>query len=145
MTILSQICPECGAQTPPDLSCRDMLAAILGWEGADPELFILHFFTVACFNLQHPAQFTDEALAGLITGFRKVMDGIAPVSSVRRQAARAFEGKRRVLKPEADRDPVRAEWEFTIKDVYAGGRSTGAAPRVRHWAEVIRSRLPLKK
>ena len=124
-----------------DFSCRDTLAAILGWEHADPELSRLHFFTVACFNLQHPAPFTGEALAGLKTGFREVMDGAAPVSSIRRKAARAFEGKRRVLKPEADRHPVRAEWECTIKDVYAGGRSAGAAQRVRRWAEVIRSRM----
>jgi hypothetical protein len=118
-----------------------MLAVILGWEGADPELFHLHFFTVACFNFQHPAQFTDEALAGLKAGIREVMDGAAPVSSIRRRAARAFEGKRRVLKPEADRHPVRAEWEYTIKDVYAAGRPAGAAQRVRHWAELIQKRL----
>ncbi len=142
MENLPSVCPECGAQTTPDFSCRDTLAAILGWEGADPELSGLHFFTVAGFNLQHPAQFTDEALAGLKTGFREVMEGAASASSIRRQAARAFEGKRRVLKPEADCHPVRAEWEFTIKDVYAGGRSAGAAQRVRRWAEIIRCRLP---
>ena len=141
MTNLPSTCPECGAQTPPGLSCRDILAVILGWEGADSELFRLHFFTVACFNLQHPAQFTDEALAGLKTGFREVVDGAASVSLIRRQAGHAFEGKRRVLKPEADRHPIRAEWEYTVADVYARGRSAGAARRIRHWAGAVRSQL----
>lgn len=53
--------------------------------------------------------------------------------------AHGIDGSGRMLTAEADRHPVRAEWEYTIADIYEGGRSTGAAQRVRHWAEVVRS------
>jgi hypothetical protein len=131
MTDFYSTCPECGAVPPEGLSCRDMLGRILGWEGADLELFNLHFFTVACFNLQHPAQFTDEALAGLKTGFREVADGEKTVFELRKGMGRSFEGSRQVLRPESVRRPVRRGWEYTIADVYDGGRPAGAVQRIR--------------
>ncbi len=38
-------CPECGAVSLVGLSCLEMLTYILGWEGADPGLPSLLFFT----------------------------------------------------------------------------------------------------
>ena len=59
------VCPECGAPATDGLTCWAQLGAILAWEWGDPALQAQHFLTVACYNLQHPAQFTGEALAGL--------------------------------------------------------------------------------
>jgi len=123
------------------MTCQEQLAAILGWEYDDRDLFNEHFFTVASFNLQHPAQFTDEALSALRSGFIEAFDGTTPFKTLRRRTAARFEGKRRVLKDEADRCPVLRQWKETIADVYDLGRPQGAAERVIRWAAAIRSEL----
>lgn len=122
-------------------SCWEQLGAILAWEWQDPALAAVHFLTVASYNLQHPAQFTDEALAGLRAAFIEHLDqGIAMVE-VRRRVSSVTEGKTRVLKPEADRRPVLRQWPMTIADVYLPDQPHGAADRVRAWAAAIRQAL----
>ena len=56
----------------------------------------MHFLTVACYNLQHPAWFTDEAIAGLRQGFIDHLDRGVPVAELRRRASAAVEGSKRV-------------------------------------------------
>ena len=111
---------------------------ILAWEWQDPELLAVHFLTVASYNLQHPAQFTDEALAGLRAAFIEHLDYGIAVAEVRRRVSSVTEGKTRVRKPEADRHPVLRPWPMTIADVYRPDQPQGAADRVRAWAAVIR-------
>jgi hypothetical protein len=138
---LERHCLECGAPRVNGMTCQEQLAAILGWENQDRDLFNEHFFTVASFNLQHPAQFTDVALDALRSGFIEVFDGTTPFETLRRRTAARFEGKRRVLKDEADRLPSLRQWKMTIADVYDHDRPQGAAERVRSWAAAIRSEL----
>ncbi len=57
-----ETCPECGARSVNGMNCWEQLGLLLAWEYDDPELQAEHFLTVAAYNLQHPAQFTDEAL-----------------------------------------------------------------------------------
>lgn len=122
-------------------SCWEQLGAILAWEWQDPALAAVHFLTVASYNLQHPAQFTDAAIAGLRAAFIEHLDqGIAMVE-VRRRVSSVTEGKTRVLKPEADRRPVLRPWPMTIADVYLPDQPQGAADRVRAWAAAIRQAL----
>jgi hypothetical protein len=123
------------------MTCQGQLAAILGWEYEDRDLFNEHFFTVASFNLQHPAQFTDEALSALRSTFIEAFDGTTPFETLRRRSAAMFDGKQRVLKDEADRRPGLRRWKVTIADVYNHGRPQGASGRVRKWAAAIRSEL----
>ena len=52
-------CPECGGPRVNGLTCWEQLGMIGVWEFQDPELMAEHFLTVASYNLQHPAQFTD--------------------------------------------------------------------------------------
>ncbi|HEY0736847.1 MAG TPA: DUF5946 family protein [Herpetosiphonaceae bacterium] len=52
--------PECGGSTVDGLTCWEQLGALIAWEYDDPELAAEHFLTVAAYNLQHPAQFTDD-------------------------------------------------------------------------------------
>lgn len=134
-------CPECGAPQGAGLACWEQLGAIIAWEAQDPELRAEHFLTVAAYNLQHPAQFTDEALAGLRTALIDRLDKGVAVEVLRRRAAAAFEGKKRVLKKETERRPVLRSWPMTIADVYRPDQPEGAAQRVRRWAAVIRSEL----
>jgi uncharacterized protein DUF5946 len=137
----AQTCAECGASFVDGLTCHEQFGAILAWEVHDPELLAEHFLTVASYNLQHPAQFTDEALAGLRAALIDRLDHGVAVEELRRRAARIFDGPRRVLKREAGRLPVLHRWPLTIADVYIPDRPQGAAERVRRWAAAIRGEL----
>lgn len=134
-------CPECGAPTVEGMTCWEQLGALIAWEWQDPELRAEHFLTIASYNLQHPAQFTDEALAELRAAFIERLDQGVPVEKIHRRMAHNFEGKRRVLKDEAARQVTLRRWSMTIADVYLPGRPEGAAERVRRWAAAIRSEL----
>jgi Family of unknown function (DUF5946) len=134
-------CPECGAPVVNGLTCWEQLGMILAWEADDPELRAEHFLIVASYNLQHPAQFTDDALANLRAGLVERLEKGVAVEELRRRASRRFEGKTRVLKPAAERHPILRQWSTTIADVYLPDRPEGAADRVRGWAAAIRREL----
>ena len=137
-------CPECGAPPAAGLTCWEQLGAILAWEWHDPELSAQHFLTVASYNLQHPAQFTPEAYAGLRAAFIEHLDNGLPIAEIRRRIRHAAEGGQRVLQPEAERRLVLRPWPQTIADVYLPDRPEGAAGRVRAWAASIRAELALE-
>ncbi len=137
----SGACPECGAPAVDGLGCWEQLGMLLAWEGDDPELQAEHFLTVAAYNLQHPAQFTDAALAGLRAAFVERLDHGVAVAELRRRMAGSFEGQTRVLRKPAERQPVLRRWPMTIADVYLPERREGAAGRVRAWAAAVRAEL----
>lgn len=134
-------CPECGAPRVDGLDCWGQLGAVLAWEWQDPELFALHFVTVASYNLQHPAQFTDEALDGLRQAYLDHLDRGTPVSQIRSRASAGAQGRRRVRKAREDQRPVLRRFDLTISDVYRPEQPEGAAERVRCWAGAIRRGL----
>lgn len=134
-------CRECGAPRVAGMDCWEQLGGVLAWETHDPELAAEHFLTVAAYNLQHPAQFTEPALVGLRAGLIEHLDHGVPVAELRRRAGRAFGGAQRVLRPAAERRPTLRRWGITIADVYLPERPAGAAERVRRWAAAIRSEL----
>lgn len=137
----SATCAECGASAVGGLNCWDQLGAVLAWEWQDPELFALHFVTVASYNLQHPAQFTDAALAGLKKAYEDYLDGAVSVSQIRARVNAAVNGAVRVKKLPEERRPVLRRFEMTIADVYQSGHPEGAAERVRAWARAIRREM----
>jgi hypothetical protein len=134
-------CPECGAPRVAGLACWEQLGAILAWEPDDPELQREHFLTVASYNLQHPAQYTDAAIDGLRQAYVDYLDRGVSIAEIRRRASAATEGPTRVRRDEADRRPVPRAWPMTIADVYLPDEPRGAAERVRRWARAIRSAL----
>lgn len=134
-------CPECDAPSLEGLGCWEQLGLLIAWESDDPALRAEHFLLVASYNLQHPAQFTDDALDNLRAGLIARLDDGVGVPELRRRASRHFEGKARVLKPEADRRPVLHRWDLTIADVFVPDQPAGAADRVRAWAACIRREL----
>lgn len=138
---MDAVCPECGAPAVDGLSCFEQMAQVLGWEGQDPELAAMHFLTVASYNLQHPAQFTDAALAGLKALYREAVDGGWTNAQTRRRAVEMGTGQAKVLRPEAERRPVLKTWEKTIGDVYLPTQPEGAVERVRAWVAAIRPSL----
>ncbi len=134
-------CPECGAPLVSNMNCWEQLGGIISWEYDYPELLAEHFKTVACYNLQHPAQFSDEAIAGLKTALIEHLDTGLSVEEIRRRNRKAYEGNRRVLKEESKRCPVQRKWKMTISDVYIPNCPEKAAERVREWAASIRAEL----
>jgi hypothetical protein len=75
-------CPECGAPRVNGMSCWEMLGMLLAWDCDDPALQAEHFLTVACSNLQHPAQLSEATLAGLGAVFIEKLDyGLAVADS----------------------------------------------------------------
>ena len=131
-------CPECGAPQVDGMTCWEQLGAIIAWEMDDPELAAQHFLTVACYNLQHPAQFTGEALAWLRQSLIDYLDRGVPTAALRQRASQAYEGSKRVLRPKSERVPVLRRWPMTIADVYIPDQPGGAAERVKAWAAAIR-------
>jgi len=134
-------CPECGAPKANGLNCWEMLGMLIAWEYDDPELRAEHFLTVACYNLQHPAQFTDATLAGLRAVFIERLDQGLGLTEIRRRVGKAAAGTARVLKPEHERQPMLRQWAMTIAEVYLPDQPQGAAERVRAWAAVIRREI----
>lgn len=134
-------CPECGAPKVEGFNCWEQLGWVIGWEWNDPALQREHFLTVASYNLQHPAQFTDDVIEGLrVALVDRLGHGTADIE-LRRRASRVYEGKKRVLRPEAERKPVLRRWSMTIADVYIPDKPEGADGRVRAWATSIRNEL----
>jgi hypothetical protein len=123
------------------MTCWEMLGAIGAWEFQDPELMAEHFLTVASYNLQHPAQFTEAALAGLQVVFIERLDHGLAIAEIRRRVGVAAAGTTRVRKPAAERYPVLRQWSMSIANVYLPDQPHGAAARVRAWAAAIRREL----
>ena len=137
----TEFCPECGAPLVNNMNCWEQLGGIISWEYDYPELLAEHFKTVACYNLQHPARYTDEAIAGLKTALIEHLDNNLSVAKIRKQNSRAYEGNRRVSKDIIKRCPVLRKWKMTISDVYIPNSPEGAAERVREWATALREEL----
>lgn len=140
-TASARTCPECGAPFIDGMTCWEQLGGILAWEYSDPDLQAEHFLTVASYNLQHPAQYTDEVIAGLRLSLSQRLDHQVTDAEIRRRTSHAFEGNKRVKRPVAERHPVLRHWSMTIADVYLPDRPEGAADRVRAWAASIRRDL----
>lgn len=134
-------CPECGAPLVDGMTCFEQLGAVIAWEYQDPELLAEHFLTVASYNIQHPAQFTEESMAGLRVALIERLDHNVAVETIRRRNARTYDGSKRVIRDEADWQPVLRPWSMTIADVYLPDQPQGAAARVRAWATSIRKEL----
>jgi len=92
--------------------------------------FAGQILTVASYNLQHPAQFTEDALAGLRQQLMEHLDHGLPVAEIRQRVSRLTEGHVKVLRPEAERRAVLRRWPMTIADVYIPAQPVGAA-RIR--------------
>lgn len=105
---------------------------------------IIHFYTVATYNLQHPASmnFTAAAISGLREIHARVLDDMITLEELRQQTrARAHEAGRVTRRTGETllRWPGRP-WPMTCWDVCAGGPGE-YRERVVRWAEVVREKL----
>jgi hypothetical protein len=145
---MADLCPECGAPTLKDGSCRDnfhalllLEAEILGGPGSLP-----HFYAVASYGLQHPdsMNYTADALAGLRTGLADLLDGRATLDEMRRRTRRAVDGPVRVIRRagEAIVPWRRGRWPMTVADVLTVEADANTyAEHVLRWARSVRETL----
>jgi hypothetical protein len=139
------LCFECGNPSINGLDCWGQLGQLIVWEWEDPELLAEHFLTVSSYNLQHPAQFTDEAIHALRDAYIDYLDKGVSISEIRRHISNTAEGSVKVLKPVHERDVVFRSWSETIGSVYIPDKPQGAVVRVREWAKSIRNELTLEE
>jgi hypothetical protein len=117
-------------------------------EGEIPEVAgsILHFYAVACYNLQHPdsVSLTAEALAGLRRNLADALDGKALVMELRRRTRLATDGPRRVRRRsgEAPVDWYRGLWPVNVTDILTATAAT-YPELVEAWAHSIRATLDM--
>jgi hypothetical protein len=139
-------CPECGALVPEGGACMDHFHALLVLEGSFPGMAgsILHFYAVACYNLQHPDSMglNVEALKGLRRNLADALNGKAPVEELRRRTRQATDGPTRVRRRPSD-PPVewyRGPWPVNVTSVLTATATT-YPNLVEAWARAIRAML----
>lgn len=139
-------CAECGAPLSPGVECREQFHALLVLEGQVPGApgSLTHFFTVACYVLQHPdsMNYTVEALRGLQVSLRDALDGKATVEQLRWRARQAAEGSVRITRRAGEPAPIwkRGAWPLTVADVNSVAPE-GYTDAVLRWARSIREAL----
>jgi Family of unknown function (DUF5946) len=93
-------CHECGASQPSGAECRSCFDLLLAFENERPEVFAaVHHLTVATFFLQHPSDYTSEALASWHTLLVDALDGRASARELQRRHSVQYAGARRVRMP----------------------------------------------
>jgi hypothetical protein len=105
---------------------------------------MVHFYTVACYVLQHPdsMNYTTAALQGLRENVADALDGKATLSDLRQRARNATEGATRVTRRSGDPTPIwrRGEWPMSVADVCSVTPGE-YVETVRRWAQSIRKAL----
>ena len=147
-SVTNSICLECGAPVPADGACLNHFHALLVLEGtfAGAAGSILHFYAVACSNLQHPDSvgLTAEAFEGLRRNLADALDGKASVVELRRCTRLATNGLTRVRRRSGDPpvDWYRGSWPENVTDVLTATAVT-YPDLVEAWARSIRATLDM--
>jgi hypothetical protein len=129
-------CIECGAANDM-LTCEEALNAILTMEPECPKLQAEHFKTVACYIIQHPATYLNEAVEGLINALEGNLNGKLSVDEIRKCHDLMFAGSRKVKKKHEDVRLVQKQWQMTIMDCYVPAECETTAENIIKWARSI--------
>ena len=133
-------CPECGAPARGGKTCREQFEDLLGLEFEHLESYgQVHFFTVACYNLQHPSGFNPPAIEWLVESLRKAVEEGVPPEEIRRMARRDLPRKGKITRVpaagEITSSPTR-RWMMTVANI----RTESAeeyTKSVRAWARAV--------
>jgi hypothetical protein len=142
---VSEHCPECGAPLATGGSCSDHFHTMLALEGTFPGApgSILHFYLVACYNLQHPegVGLTAAALHGLRRNLADALAG-TPREQLLGRTRRVYDGPARVRRRPGD-PPVewyRGPWPMHVADLLAA-TADSYPDLVTAWARSIDATL----
>jgi hypothetical protein len=138
------ICPECGAALPNGSTCQEIFDSFLALEFENPEYGAVHFFTVACFFIQHN-RYSDEALQWMRGMLREALSAGWTGTQIERTAAASVQNTNRrwkILRNPASAPAPKIDWSITIADV---ARQAGDAAEyrkwVKQWAETVLQEL----
>lgn len=129
-------CPECGADQRMN-SCDELFHQILAMEAKSPAVLAEHFKTVACYNIQHPAQYVDAVIDNLVIALRDNLYNGLSVEDIRKRNRYLYDGPKRVRKPEAERQPKQRSWSMTTGDVWVEGNGDQTAANIIAWAKAV--------
>lgn len=117
---MSQKCPQCGGEFPPDEQCRDRFDLCLAMEFENPTTYgAVHHLTVACYMLQHNAYSRDAWLEARKMIAQFTQEGITPAEMRKQNRSRFDSGQRtwRVPKGAKLSEFDAIVWSRTIADV----------------------------
>jgi hypothetical protein len=134
------VCLQCGA-----IGCKDKYGEMLALEFEQPTIFgAVHHITVNCYNLQHPAEFSDEALAWMKEALHDIVEHDLPGPALLKRARSTFGGDYRVRRNDTRaRAPARTRWSMTVADVRTDSPEI-YVENVRTWAASILEDLGTK-
>jgi len=142
---MAERCVDCGAVLPEGSTCQTILEEILSLEYTNPVYGQVHFFTVACFMIQH-GRYGDEALDGIQSLLRASLDEQLPAQQLRERAAKgmSYATRRWKVTREADEPPLpKVAWSVRIADV---ARSMQVPQKycehVKQWAHATLQQMP---
>lgn len=140
-------CHECGAPQPAGAECRSCFDLLLAFENERRDVFgAVHHLTVPTFFLQHPTDYTSEALASWRTLLADALDGRASARELQRRHGVQFSGAHRVRMPGVGipKDWPRS-WPITVSGVINPLEPLPASDvyveRARAWAAATRATL----
>ena len=135
-------CPQCGAISADGKTCKDKYGEILALEFEDPAVFgAVHHITVACYNLQHPDYFSDEAREWMRTALHRVVEeGLPPADMLKNVRKRAGEGMKVRRRTAPESPPGRIAWSMTVMAVRTDSAEVYIED-IKAWAKSILSDL----
>jgi len=138
-------CPACGAVWEDGQDCQSQFEALLALEFADPAYGQVHFFTVACYLIQH-GRYSPQAQAWVQQKLRGVLHEGLKIDRLRVQAAAENRPGTRlaaVLRTADDPPAPCVKWRVTLADVAAqAGSAESYCAAVRRWAEATLEQIP---
>jgi hypothetical protein len=134
---MSKRCTECGAVLSEGSTCQTIFEECLDLEYTNPAYGQVHFFTVACFMIQH-GRYSDEALTWIQSMLRAALDDQLTAQQLRQRAAQRMNDATRTWKVtrQADAPPLpKIAWSTTIADVTQSiGDPEQYCEHVKRWA-----------
>ena len=142
---MSERCKQCGAAYDHGADCESCFHALLAFENERPAAFgAVHHLTVATYYLQHPAGYTNEALAHWREIVGKALNGV-PIRELRELSGRRFGGAKRVREPGSIAPAWwPTAWPIAIQDVFVPGMAADVdtyVHRAREWGRATLAAL----
>jgi hypothetical protein len=127
----------------PGETCRTLFERLLAHEYTFPAAFgAVHHITVAAYSLQHPHNYSRDAIRMWRVIIAESLDGLSTPANFLQRARAQFSGGVRVREPGAvPPDGWPHLWPATAADVVGSTDADDHIERVRQWAESIRSTL----
>jgi hypothetical protein len=142
---MSEHCAECGAVLSEGSTCQTIFEECLSLEYTNPAYGQVHFYTVACFMIQH-GRYSDEALTGMQSLLRASLDEQLPAQQLRQRAAKAISDATRPWKVtrQVDVPPLpKVAWSLTIADVAQSMQNPEQyCEHVKQWASATVQQMP---